>query len=355
MVSTLIDPSYRRESGAAMPFLAADIGGTHARVALVRHPLAAEPGRDLQMLAYRTYRCADFPSLASLLRTFLDNQAHIPVRHGVLACAGQLSGDEVLNDNVPWPMQLTEVRQALGLADLAMLNDFEALGYAMDTCATRQARLVCGPDVQGDGPVLVLGPGTGLGAALKLPASAGGHVMATEVGQMDFASYSIREREIVAQLMPQGGYLPYECIVSGPGLLNLYRALCALRGQTPGMDRPEAVSAAALDGGDSHAVEAVQVFCAALGSLAGSLAMAFMSVGGVYLAGGFLSAMFEQLRHSAFEERFLHGRSIRAFLSQIPVRVLEHGSGGVLGAARWYLTRMAPAGTGSPLIASDGT
>jgi glucokinase len=67
--------------------------------------------------------------------------------------------------------------------------------------------------------------------------------------------------------------------------------------------------------------------------------MAFMATGGVYLAGGFLSSIFELLKGSAFEQRFLHGRSARAVLSQVPVWVTEHGRHGVHGAAQWYLKR----------------
>ena len=102
---------------------------------------------------------------------------------------------------------------------------------------------------------------------------------------------------------------------------------------------PEAITAAAAACSDAQAVEAVEIFCAALGSFAGSLAMTFMATGGVYLAGGFLYSMFALLERSAFEQRFLHGRSVRALLSQVPVRVTEHGRNGVLGAARWYIRR----------------
>jgi glucokinase len=101
-------------------------------------------------------------------------------------------------------------------------------------------------------------------------------------------------------------------------------------------------------------VEAVEIFCAALGSFAGSLAMTFMTTGGVYLAGGFLSSMIALLERSAFEERFLHGRSVRALLSQVPVWVTEHGRSGVLGAARWYLRRGIPASTGPAHVRVDG-
>ncbi|MEP6899588.1 MAG: glucokinase, partial [Rhodanobacter sp.] len=298
------------------PFLAADVGGTHARVALMQ----ASEGetRGVEVLAYRTFACADFPGLVELLQAFVVDGAQTPVRHCVLACAGLVMGDEVLDDNLPWPIHLSPLREALALDDVAVLNDFEALGYALDNPLAGSGRLLRGPDVHVDGPTLVIGPGTGLGAAVRLP---GGRVLTTEAGQMDFAPHSIREREILAQLAPNGGYVPYERIVSGPGLLTLYATLCLLREETPRLATPEAVTAAAAAGSDAQAVEAVEIFCASLGSFVGSLAMAFMTTGGVYLAGGFLSSMFGLLERSAFEERFLHGRSVRAFLSRVPVWV----------------------------------
>lgn len=326
----------------AMPFLAADVGGTFARVALMQRPHGE--GREVEVLAYRKLACAEFDGLAELLQSFVDSDARTGVRHCVLACAGHVKGDEVLNDNSPWPIHLAQLRQSMALDDVAVLNDFEALGYSLGNGPGSGSRLLCGPAIRAEGAILVIGPGTGLGAAVRLPVSAGGGVLATEAGQMDFAPGSIREREVLAQLAPQGGYVAYERIVSGPGLLTLYAVLCALQGETPRLATPEAVTAAAAACSDARAVEAVQIFCASLGSFAGSLAMTFMAAGGVYLAGGFLHSMFTLLERSAFEERFLHGRSVRAFLSRVPVRVTEHGRHGVLGAAQWYLRRGVPRG-----------
>lgn len=324
----------------AMPFLAADVGGTFARVALMQK--SADVGREVEVLAYRKLACADFEGLAELLQSFVASVAPTRVRHAVLACAGHLKGDEVLNDNSPWPIHLAQLRRALALDEVVFLNDFEALGHAFGTGAAGGSRRLCGPATQVEGSVLVIGPGTGLGAAVRLPAAAGGGVLATEAGQMDYAPHSIREREVLAHLAPQGGYVAYERIVSGPGLLTVYDAVCALRAKTPRLATPAEVTAAAAAGHDAQAVEAVEIFCASLGSFAGSLAMTFMTTGGVYLAGGFLHSMVTLLERSAFEERFLHGRSVRAFLAQVPVWVTEHGRNGVLGAARWYLGRGLP-------------
>lgn len=320
------------------PFLAADVGGTHARVALVQASGVGD--RAIEILAYRKFECSDFPGLPDLLRAFLDSDAIVPVRHCVLACAGQVVGDDIVHDNLAWEIRLSRLRKALEFDDVAVLNDFEALGHALDDVLSLDSRLLCGPDVYPEGPALVVGPGTGLGAAVHLPNSPS-LVLTTEAGQMDFAPQTIRERELLARLAPDGGYVPYERLVSGPGLLTLYRTLSCLYGQPSGLETPEAVTAAARMRADRQAVEAVDLFCTLLGSFVGNLAMVFMARGGVYLAGGFLSSMFDLLQQSGFVARFVHGRSVGSFLERVPVRVMEHGQHGVLGAARWYLRKFA--------------
>jgi glucokinase len=351
-MNAAIDHLGQQASVSMTPFLAADVGGTHARVALMQ--ASRDERRGVKVLAYRKFACADFPGLAQLLQTFLDGDVRAPVQHCVLACAGQVMGDEVLSDNPAWPIHLPQLRQALALDDIAVLNDFEALGYALGDHLACGGRLLCGPDRKAGGSTLVVGPGTGLGAAVRLPDAMGGCVLTTEAGQMDFAPNSVREREILAHLAPDGGYVAYERLVSGPGLLTLYVSLCRLRKETPRLATPEAVTAAAAACSDAQAVEAVDIFCASLGSLVGSLAMAFMTTGGVYLAGGFLHSMFTLLARSAFEERFLHGRSVRALLSRVPVWVTEHGRQGVLGAAEWYLKRSVPGAATSGQAVAGG-
>jgi glucokinase len=337
MLGVAIDHSDRSTVTPATPFLAADIGGTHARVAWMR--ASQDVAHGVETLAYRVFACAQFPALSQLLQAFIDADVRATVKHCVLACAGQIVGDEVVNDNLAWPIRLTQLRHALGLDDIAVLNDFEALAYALDGHLADGGRHLCGPETASGGPILVIGPGTGLGAAVHVPGADGGFVLATEAGQMDFAPNSVREREILMHLAPNGGYVPFEHIVSGPGLHTIYAIVCTLWGESPKLATPEAVTAAAVACNDVQAVEAVEIFCASLGSFTGNLAMVFMATGGVYLAGGFLSSIYELLKRSAFEERFLHGRSASALLSQVPVWVTEHGRHGVQGAAQWYLRR----------------
>src|SRR5690348_9738072 len=198
------------------PFVAADVGGTHARVALLRAPSGG--GSEIEILAYRKFACADYPGLPQLVRAFVDHDAALPVRRCVIACAGQAVGDSIVNDNLAWQVSLSALRDALAFDDVALLNDFEALGYALDDVRDTDSLLLCGPEAHHDGPALVVGPGTGLGAAVRLPGSQGTRVLATEAGQMDLAPGTAREREVLARLAPGDGYVPYERILSGPGL-----------------------------------------------------------------------------------------------------------------------------------------
>ncbi|MGH8215510.1 MAG: glucokinase, partial [Rhodanobacteraceae bacterium] len=262
--------------------------------------------------------------------------------------------DIIVNDNLAWRVSLSELRDTLAFDDVALLNDFEALGYALDDVRDADSLLLCGPDAQVEGPALVVGPGTGLGAAVRLPGAGNVQVLATEAGQMDLAPGTAREREVMVRLAPDGGYVPYERILSGPGLLTLYSTLCALRGEAPRLGTPEAVTVAACAGSDVDAVETVDVFCAVLGGFVGDLAMAFMANGGVYLAGGVLPEIKTLLQHSRFVDRFVDKGGMREFLLRVPVRLIEHGRHGVLGAARWYLDRRL-SGSAHRRAADDGT
>ena len=79
------------------------------------------------------------------------------------------------------------------------------------------------------------------------------------------------------------------------------------------------------------------MFCGLLGSFTGDLAMLYGASGGVFLAGGILPQIHGFLRASSFAERYFNKGVMRAFLQKVPVRLIEHGQLGVIGAAGWFL------------------
>src|SRR5699024_878770 len=86
------------------------------------------------------------------------------------------------------------------------------------------------------GPQVIVGPGTGLGAAVSLPGHPKPTVMATEAGQTSLSPGTDLEAEIMRVLAGPGKqHVSWERVLSGPGLLNLYLALCAIEGVAPSL------------------------------------------------------------------------------------------------------------------------
>ncbi|MGB3393927.1 MAG: glucokinase family protein [Stenotrophomonas sp.] len=322
---------------APQPFYAADVGGTHVRVGLIR---AGNSGAAIEVLSYRKYRNADHSGLGAILADFA---RHNPaVSDCVIATAGYALADgSVISANLPWPLSSARIRDELGFRNVHLVNDFEAVAHAAAHIGDSQVLQLTGPADAPRGPTLVVGPGTGLGAAVWIPVGEHSVVLATEAGQASLAATTELELAVLQQMLRDHPHVAVEHALSGPGLLNLYNALCAVRATTPVHATPDAVSAAACDGSDPLAVETLQLFCGILGSTIGDMALLYGVQGGIYLAGGILPKIGQFLLNSSFVERFLNKGPMTKALQRIPVKLVEHGQLGVIGAASWYLEKSA--------------
>ena len=311
--------------------LAADVGGTNARIGLVR--IADDRPA---VVRYENYACAEYPGLGAILRHFLASAGagSIPC---AIACAGYVLDDVVVNDNLPWKVTLAGLRRDVGTDDLFFVNDFTAIAYGTIYLGPADVFPIVSVDGKLDGPVLVVGPGTGLGAAVCIRGANGPIVLPTEAGHGGLAPATELEVEIVRRLLRHATHIPAEHILSGPGLGNLYRVLGEIRGVDSAALTPAQITAAALERDEPLARETLDVFCGWLGSVAGNLVLQCGAPGGVYLAGGILPRVREFLKHSGFIARFRDKGARRPLLERVPVGLIEHGQLGVLGAAGLYL------------------
>jgi len=328
---------------AQRTLLAADVGGTHARMGLLAVD-ASPQTRDatLSVLAYQVYPCRDYADLASIVRRFCDENAIKP-RRFALACAGYLHEGRVLNSNLQWPIEPAALKRELAMDDVLVLNDLVAQAHAMAHLQAGSIMPLHEPAQTMNaaaGPVVVIAPGTGLGVAVRLPGTPP-QVLPTEAGHIQLATRTAREQQLLTELAPSGAHLPYDHVLSGPGLLRLYQALCRIEDKPASLHAPADVVAAATANADPCAVETLQLFCGWLGSFTGDMAMLYGATGGIYLAGGFLARMMALLEASDFVARFLDKGVMRPFLQTVPVQVVDHAQLGVVGAASWLHERSA--------------
>ena len=317
------------------PLIAADVGGTYARIGLVNIGTGAP-----QVNTFERYRCSDFSDLSSIFQRFLDdhaNDGHARARRGAIAIAGYVLDDAIINNNLPWRVSLSQIRRALDLDDLQVINDFTAIAYATNSVAARDVTPVAAASAPLEGPVLVVGPGTGLGAAVRIPTARSTVILSTEAGQSALTASTPLEMDILRTLLRDATHVPVEYILSGPGLANLYAVLGTLRGAPANSMTPREIAEGAIDGSDALAVEALQVFCGWLGSVIGNLVLVYGAQGGVHLAGGILPQIKDFLVRSDFAARFRDKGQMREVLERVPVHLIEHGQLGVIGAAQWYL------------------
>lgn len=307
------------------PTLVADIGATNARFGLM-------DGNHLRET--RTLRGADYPTIEAAAEAFLAATGVGRLRpfRAAFAVAGPVTGDRVALTNLPWAFSVAAVRSALGLERLEVINDFTAVAMSVPRLGPGDLLAVGDGAADPRGVVGVLGPGSGLGVSGLVPAANGGWTaLSGEGGHVTMAPVGDREGAVLAQLRKSFDHVSAERVLSGPGLVNLYQALRVLDGREPEPLAPADVTARGLDRSDVHCVDAVEMFCAMLGTVAGNLALTLGARGGVYIAGGIVPRLGPIFVHSRFRKRFVEKGRMRDFLNPIPTLVVTHPLPAFLG------------------------
>ena len=308
--------------------LVGDIGGTHARFAIVDRDGSTSRLRDWLDLP------DDFASFAQALRHYLNGLERHRVPDVIaLAVAGPVADGKVSFTNRNWQLSESELRSS-GFRVAHLLNDFVALAYAADRLRPSDVRCI-GSDIPGipDAPITILGAGTGFGVSCL--AHFRGHAvpLATEGGHIGFAPQGTEEIAILKTLARRFGRVSVERILSGPGLESLSRALDEIAGRAVRPLSAAAIVAHAAQG-DVDCQATLSRFCSIFGAVAGDIALAQGARGGVLIAGGIAGKIEPFLTHGSFRERFEAKGRLSSFVKSIPTRLIVNSNAALLGAAR---------------------
>jgi glucokinase len=317
--------------------LAGDIGGTRTRVALFER----ENGR-LVRRAEAHYPSRDHPGLESIVREFRDEHPERPGR-AAFGVAGPVRGGCSETTNLPWLVDARRLAELLGLERVGLINDLEANAWGLEELAPDDFALLSPGAPGAAGNRAIISAGTGLGEAGLFWDGRRHHPFATEGGHADFAPRTDLEDGLRRFLVEEHGRVSWERVVSGPGLVAIYRFLHAtgrgeeteaLREAMRDGDPAAAISEAALLGRSALASDALDLFVTLYGAEAGNLALKMMATGGLFVGGGIAPKILDRLRDGRFIAAFHAKGRMRPLVEAMPVRVVLNDRTALIGAAR---------------------
>lgn len=325
-----------------MRVLVGDIGGTKTVLAV------AETVGDRVAIAHvRRYASREYAVLEAICHDYLS--ALGPALAGgceraAFAVAGPVLAGRSQTTNLPWVLESVGLGQALGLRQVCLLNDLEALAWGVAALPDAELAVLHPGDPAAVGNACVVAAGTGLGQAGMYWDGARHHPFATEGGHGDFAPSGPRELALHEQLASRYGHVSWERLVSGPGIVHIYAFLTGAAGVEPPawlrqqMEAGDAAAAIAAAAGARRCpvcVEAMALFFRLYGREAGNAALKHMALGGVYLGGGIAPQHLEALRTGPFLEAFFAKGRMTALMQRMPVKVILSAATPLYGAARY--------------------
>ncbi len=294
--------------------LVADVGGSNIRIALVT---------EKRLQGTVSWSCSDFPNLAAALGHYLKSidRDRLPLE-AAIAVACPVDGDTIELTNLDWRFSVAALERELGLQRIVTVNDFSAQAIAIPCLSGNQTQELKPGTASKIGPFAVLGPGTGLGVGACFRTAEGWVPIASEGGHQNLAATNDQEWAIVDRMRRRLEHVSAERVLSGPGLVNLYRTICSIDGAPPKDIGPDEVVALSTGAESIQARRATDLFSSWLGGFAGDLALTIGATGGVFVGGGVVPKMGEAFKIDRFVDRFLDKGRFRDYLEPIPVRLL---------------------------------
>ena len=323
--------------------LVGDVGGTKTTLALFE-PRAGEAA----LVRENTLSSHEFASLEAAIARFLDEGPRAEIAAACIGIAGPVVDGRGTTTNLPWVVDEGRLAAAIPAAQVRLLNDLEATAHgiwALDD--TDLMSLQSG--AFGRGNLAVIAAGTGLGEAIVVGPDRARTVIASEGGHADFAPRGELEEDLLRYLRKEFGRVSYERVLSGPGLVNVYRFL---RDTGVAKESPQTAAlmrehdpAAVVTGLGTRAADrlcemALGVFVSVYGAEAGNLALKALAVGGVVVAGGIAPRMVPVLAAGTFISAFRDKGRLASLMETIPVRVALNPRTALLGAARVALAML---------------
>ncbi|MEO6974815.1 MAG: glucokinase [Gallionella sp.] len=308
------------------PRLVGDIGGTNARFAM-------QLSQGMPISEPQALPSSDFSGPAEAIRQYLKLTGLPHPRWAGLAIATPISGDQLTMTNNGWKFSIRETREKLSLKHLRMLNDFTALALALPKLVPNDLTQVGTGKPEAEKPIGLIGPGTGLGVSGLIPTAQGYSAIEGEGGHSTMPAFNAREAELITLARKNYPHVSAERLLSGSGLMTLYQVIAESAGTPREKLQPDEISQRGIAGSCPICKEALDTFCAMLGTVAADVALTLGARGGLYIGGGIVPKLGDYFATSPFRARFEEKGRFSSYLAKIPTWVIHAPWPGLIGAS----------------------
>ena len=315
-------------------FLVADVGGTNTRVAL-------SDGAVVRTDTIRRYRNADQVALEPVLKDFVSRLGTGTAPQGAcVAIAGPVRDGKGRLTNRDWMIEAQSVAEATGIAEVRVLNDLQAQGYAVDHVAQENLLLVRqGKHAPEGAAKLVVNLGTGFNASPVFSPRGGAFVATSESGHATMPVRTARDMRLNGFVEASHGFAGIDDILSGRGLERVYAFVADESGSDKRADSA-AIIAGCASGDDPLAVEAVSYFIRLTAMVIGNLALVHLPFGGIYLVGGLSGAIAPFLKQAGFEDAFRDKGRFAGFMDDFSISIVQDDYAALRGMAAYLQNRL---------------
>ena len=336
--------------------LVADIGGTHASLAVIgvkdknSYELMFKEKHNTRAISEISY------NLNNVLRAAKD-EYDIEINTAAFCAAGPVLDDrrEIRLTNAELVISKQSILSKTMLTTVALLNDFEAVAYGIDLLDITKDVMPFAVSESAAvirGAAAVIGPGTGLGMSLlaydavhniHIPfASEGGHMPLMPAANIEWEFYNYLKNDVLKNRAEPD----IEMAVSGQGTKNIYGFL-RKKNLFPETNTTRRIDSLIGDEKlheidisydiDDTCRKTLDMFAIFYARTAKALALISECYGGLFLCGSITLKLLDVLRAGPFMREFTSHETKSALLKKIPVYIITNKNAALYGCANFVL------------------
>ena len=249
----------------------------------------------------------------------------------VISVAGPKNGETITMSNRDWKICVEEIKEKFEIKNCCLLNDWEAIAYSLSSLKEKDLRVLKKGSGLYEAPKFVIGPGTGLGAALYSKINDIEYVNPTELGN---TQTSVQHYLDIFEIGFSEKFTILEDVFSGPGISRVAHELIG-----ENLSGEEILQRAQAD--DIQCISLIEKYIKCFAVLSSEVALSYNCHGGIFIAGSFMRGLEKYFDLDSFTNDFIGTRKQihQDFLGNIPVFLVKREFTPLYGNLNYYQSK----------------